>query len=75
MASTAGTARSQGWQNNSEDEDTDENDAAKEDERDKWSQEGRQQAVEALLGSCAGNDFAEESEALQVACSVFSLYL
>lgn len=50
----------------SEEEDT-EGDAAKEDESDKWSQEGRQQAVEALLGSCAGNDFAQESEILQVA--------
>lgn len=41
--------------------------AEEEDESDKWSQERRQQAVEALLGSCAGNDFAEESEPPQVA--------
>lgn len=27
--------------------------------------------MEALLGSCAGNDFAEESEALEVACPMF----
>ena len=42
--------------------------AKEEDESDKWNQEGRQQAVEALLGSCAGNDFAEESDVPQVAC-------
>ena len=56
---------------NSEDSESEEemvDDAAEEeDESDKWSQERRQQAVEALLGSCAGNDFAEESEPPQVA--------
>ena len=46
----------------SEDEEMVDDAAKEEDESDKWSQERRQQAVEALLGSCAGNDFAEESE-------------
>ncbi|KAL3158216.1 hypothetical protein ABBQ38_010470 [Trebouxia sp. C0009 RCD-2024] len=64
-------ANSEDSESEEEEEDTDEGGAAKEeDESDKWSQEGRQQAVEALLGSCAGNDFAEESEALEGSMTV-----
>ena len=60
----------------SEEEEEVTNDAAKEeDESDKWSQERRQQAVEALLGSCAGNDFAEESEPPQVATPTTFLHV
>ena len=32
----------------------------------RWSEEERKQAVEALLGSCTGNDFLEESEPSEV---------
>lgn len=64
-------ANSEESESEEEEEDKDAADAAKEeDESDKWNQEGRQQAVEALLGSCAGNDFAEESEALQGSMTV-----
>ncbi len=33
---------------------------------DRWDEQKRQQAVEALLGSCAGSDFVEEAEPVQV---------
>lgn len=37
-----------------------------EDVSSRWSEEERKQAVEALLGSCAGRDFLEESEPSEV---------